>query len=96
MNERLKKKIQLLTRITCWDHHKTRDGIYEITQDYSAWSEESSWYWSHPGYIWDVECDHGYKSYEDAERGMEDRIDQEFWKNVKWMEEDLLREQREI
>ena len=59
--ERLKKKINFLTDLTCWDHHKSRDLQYGIKVNYSAYDDSATYYPFHNGYIWDTEI---YKFHE--------------------------------
>lgn len=85
MNNRLRKKISLLTSLTCWDHHKTRDGIYEITYTFSAWDEKGHWYILHPGYLWNTDKEQGqYETFEEAEIALEKCCDTEFKSQVEW------------
>lgn len=85
MNERLRKKIELLTRLTCWDHHKTKDGYYEILCSYLTWSGETKWCASHPGYLWDY-CGENFDTYEEAEADLERAVDKQFVIEQQWIE----------
>jgi hypothetical protein len=83
---RIQKKISLITEITCWDYCKSRDGIYEITYHYDAWSGKGCWYVNHPGYIFEIEPKQEFKSFEDAEKYLEEELDKEWKSQVNWFE----------
>lgn len=84
MRQEILRKIADVTTLTCWDHHKTRDGVYEIAYSWDQWAESGSWYVSHPGYIWEWHQS-GYPSFESAEAALEYKLNREIKNQLDWI-----------
>lgn len=67
MKDSTQKLIREYCDIISTDHHKTRDGCFEITNYYNAWSEKHTWYVNHPGYINEIEAYGDFNNHEEAE-----------------------------
>lgn len=48
--------IDLVTDVSCYDHHKGRDMVYSIEYVIRDWLGEGGYYrLEHPGYLWDID-----------------------------------------
>lgn len=79
-SQRLKNKIDFITELTCYDHHKTRDTIYSVEYSYYA-DDGDSWYPHHDGYLWSTEDREffkiNFKSFDEAASALEKAIDEQ-------------------
>lgn len=86
MRRKIRDKIDLLTKLTCWDHHKTKDGYYEISVNYNSFHGDVSWGYDHPGYLFEA-LERGFKTYNEAEEALEKKLDEKWFDDLKWLEE---------
>lgn len=87
MNEKLCKKIDFLTEITCYDHYKDKDMLYTIECEYRAF-DGVKYYPFHNGYIWhypEYSETVRYNTYEEAEKKLEEAVDEKIKLGLEWL-----------
>lgn len=89
MKKRLIEKIKFLTEISCFDHYKECDGYYGIEISYCVWDDTLTYYPFHHGYLLTLDGAETYKSYEEAERALEEFVDECIDKELTWHSKNL-------
>lgn len=86
MKKATTKLIDILTQLSCWDHHKTRDLLWSINVRYD-YNKEVRYVLEHEGYIYDIDdvlkpSEREFYSYEDAENKLREILS-------KWIKEEI-------
>ncbi len=78
----LSRLIDIMSELSCWDHCKIRDYIYEITWTYNY--GEPYFYLNHPGYIWEIDYeDMGkFSTFEKAQLGFVKILKEKIWDEI--------------
>ncbi len=86
MKKATTKLIDMLTKLSCWSHYKTRDLLWGINVRYD-YNKEVRYVLEHEGYLYDIDdvlkpSEREFYSYEDAEKKLREIL-------AKWIREEI-------